>query len=561
MLSVLPLWPAAASEVVQVRVGEHPEFTRVVFELDGRAGYRVERKTGPQGTEFVVTLDASSATRKLSRRSSDVALVDVTGGDHAVARIRLRKGDLALKEMILSNPYRIVLDVMRAEPVVAKAKPAPTQKPVAKAAPSKPAPAPVEKPVADAQKPAAEKVAAEKAAVEKAAAEKAAAEKAAAVKAAAEKAAAEKAAAEKAAAVKAAAEKAAAEKAAAEKVAADKAAAEKVAAEKAAAQKAAAEKTAQAKTASAPTAEPGEKPLMTQDDLAKLVAQGEKKPEALAPNQTIPPVAPPPAVATVEPAKPAPKPEAKPAPSPKPDRTGGASWLENPVWLAGAGGALLCVLAAFFVLRRRRALPNDLDVTAIADAHGDAADADASAATEGTHDESSFAGLFDDDDTSSAPARDVAPPIRMSRTKPSEPTPTGTPLDSLFDDDDAQAEPAHEGAQMSTPTDLPMDRTTSRATAAARGAAAPAAGGDVMRLVQELERRLGALESKLDQANEAREKLERQVAAQSEELRVQRAAIARTQRALRTMSRGDEEKATEPALREETQTKIRPGNL
>jgi hypothetical protein len=611
MLSVLPLWPAAASEVVQVRVGEHPEFTRVVFELDGRAGYRVERKTGPQGTEFVVTLDASSATRKLSRRSSDVALVDVTGGDHAVARIRLRKGDLALKEMILSNPYRIVLDVMRAEPVVAKAKPAPTQKPVAKAAPSKPAPAPVEKPVADAQKPAAEKVAAEKAAVEKAAAEKAAAEKAAAVKAAAEKAAAEKAAAEKAAAVKAAAEKAAAEKAAAEKVAADKAAAEKVAAEKAAAekaaagkvaadkaaaekvaaekaaaekaaaekvaadkaaaekvaaekaaaQKAAAEKTAQAKTASAPTAEPGEKPLMTQDDLAKLVAQGEKKPEALAPNQTIPPVAPPPAVAKVEPAKPAPKPEAKPAPSPKPDRTGGASWLENPVWLAGAGGALLCVLAAFFVLRRRRALPNDLDVTAIADAHGDAADADASAATEGTHDESSFAGLFDDDDTSSAPARDVAPPIRMSRTKPSEPTPTGTPLDSLFDDDDAQAEPAHEGAQMSTPTDLPMDRTTSRATAAARGAAAPAAGGDVMRLVQELERRLGALESKLDQANEAREKLERQVAAQSEELRVQRAAIARTQRALRTMSRGDEEKATEPALREETQTKIRPGNL
>ena len=48
------------------------------------------------------------------------------------------------------------------------------------------------------------------------------------------------------------------------------------------------------------------------------------------------------------------------------------------------------------------------------------------------------------------------------------------------------------------------------------------------------------------------------VAAQSEELRVQRAAIARTQRALRTMSRGDEEKATEPALRDgDTQAKTR----
>ena len=58
------------------------------------------------------------------------------------------------------------------------------------------------------------------------------------------------------------------------------------------------------------------------------------------------------------------------------------------------------------------------------------------------------------------------------------------------------------------------------------------------------------LETRLDEANDARERLERQVAAQSEELRVQRAAIARTQRALRGMNRGEEEQATEPALRE-----------
>jgi hypothetical protein len=40
------------------------------------------------------------------------------------------------------------------------------------------------------------------------------------------------------------------------------------------------------------------------------------------------------------------------------------------------------------------------------------------------------------------------------------------------------------------------------------------------------------------------------VAAQSEELRVQRAAIARTQRALRSLNRSEEEQATEPALRD-----------
>jgi len=49
---------------------------------------------------------------------------------------------------------------------------------------------------------------------------------------------------------------------------------------------------------------------------------------------------------------------------------------------------------------------------------------------------------------------------------------------------------------------------------------------------------------------DARERLERQVAAQTEELRVQRAAIARTQRAVRNLNRTDEEGPTEPALRD-----------
>ena len=89
-------------------------------------------------------------------------------------------------------------------------------------------------------------------------------------------------------------------------------------------------------------------------------------------------------------------------------------------------------------------------------------------------------------------------------------------------------------------------------------ASSSAAGGDIARIVQELQARVGALEGKLDEANEARVRLERQVAAQSEELRVQRAAIARTQRALRSMTRPDEDKATEPALKDaETQMKTR----
>jgi hypothetical protein len=72
----------------------------------------------------------------------------------------------------------------------------------------------------------------------------------------------------------------------------------------------------------------------------------------------------------------------------------------------------------------------------------------------------------------------------------------------------------------------------------------------IAQISAEVERRVAELERRLEQLTEARERLERQVAAQTEELRVQRAAIARTQRALRGMNRGEEEQATEPALRE-----------
>lgn len=75
-------------------------------------------------------------------------------------------------------------------------------------------------------------------------------------------------------------------------------------------------------------------------------------------------------------------------------------------------------------------------------------------------------------------------------------------------------------------------------------AAPAAAGGPVAS--GEIERRVAHLESRLEEVLDAKERLERQVAAQTEELRVQRAAIARTQRVLRSIARPEDE-ATEPA--------------
>jgi len=339
---------------------------------------------------------------------------------------------------------------------------------------------------------------------------------------------------------------------------------------------------------------------MTAEDLAKLVAakSAEQAGETAAAKPATPttppgatttpaPTTPPPALPTpppgavVEVAKPLPAPApAKPVPAPakttpaaKPGaepKASASSGLSNPIVLGAAAGVLLCVVGLVLLLRRRRALPNDLDVTAIAEERDDAeAAGDVHAGTESTDDDA-FS-LFDGDESTAAQEPATAPVSRSAAPAPA-PAPDSNEdseasFASLFDDDESHGPTVTQGAAtMNQPTtsDFPMDRPAAdrtAATVATPRSASAVPGADVVRLVQDLERRMSLLEKKLGESNEAREKLERQVAAQSEELRVQRAAIARTQRALRTMTRGEEDKATEPALREDaagqTQSKTR----
>jgi hypothetical protein len=86
----------------------------------------------------------------------------------------------------------------------------------------------------------------------------------------------------------------------------------------------------------------------------------------------------------------------------------------------------------------------------------------------------------------------------------------------------------------------------------------PAASGAIpeefQQMMREMSLRVESLEGRIDELVDARDRLERQVAAQTEELRVQRAAIARTQRAVRNLARPEdgegEQEPTEPALRD-----------
>jgi hypothetical protein len=232
----------------------------------------------------------------------------------------------------------------------------------------------------------------------------------------------------------------------------------------------------------------------------------------------------------------------KPAAAPAPAAGEGIDWV---MW-GGVAAGILVVLLAIVLFARRRSLPNDLDVTALAEEEsgegglldgGFAMGEEAAPESVGATAEAS----------APAPKQPTAPDTQIPAEEPPRSTPDIAAGPGLFDD-----EPEKENETMDIEsTDMPMERTASELpTQMGAGVAAAAGETDVARLLQDLERRVAQLETRLDESVDARERLERQVAAQSEELRVQRAAIARTQRALRSLNRGEEEQATEPALRE-----------
>ena len=475
---LLTALPALAAQIVEVRVGNHPDFTRVVFELDGMAGYRVETREGAK-PELIVTIDASSRVRKIISKSDGIAAVEVTPqGSSAVAHISLRKPGIRLKEMILTNPSRIVLDLMSDKPApVAKTppvkpkpaveQPAPTPKPIAKQ------PAPTPKPVAKQPVPTPTPVAKQPV-------------------------------------------------------------------------------PAPIVTAKTDPPEPDADPEAIAKALGNALAAAIKPspdtpaapPAAEAPKPGAPTAAhPTPTRAVpkpvVQPATPKPQPVAKSTPPPAKSGSDGEASGGTPfAIIAGAGaGILLCVVGLVVLLRRRSPQSNDLDAPTIAEG---VADPDA--------EQRSFTDMvFNETDSPSEES-----PIAGSAT---------SDLDSFFDkDDDAVLNPGTKGGDVMNQgiSDLPVKRDGAGAKPSVPPRASTSPDPDVLRVVHELERRMAQLETKLGESDEARERLERQVAAQSEELRVQRAAIARTQRALRSLSRGEEEKATEPALRDdETQAKTR----
>ncbi|MBW2578326.1 MAG: hypothetical protein JRE38_09695 [Deltaproteobacteria bacterium] len=586
VLLLLIAAPAQANRIVQVRVGNHPSFTRLVFEMDAFAGYQVERRTDADGVEqLTVTLEASTPTREITSKSVGIESVNIpASADQAIAQIRLRKSGLQMKEMILSNPPRIVLDFVHSaaeiaeltgdpyakpaptkpKPVIAKPKPAPKPAPepvIAKVIEPKPAPEPVIAKVIE-PKPKPEPVIAQVvepkplpkidpisapveptpdpisvpvepgsvAVIEPESVAVIEPEVVAVI--------------EPEPVVEPEPEPIPVAVVEPEPVA-DSLAAEVDRRESLRNSIPGAHKPDGWEPPTDPTEEPAPEQIADAADTIQEAPLGDS-------TRVVEPVA-----DVTIPRVPSPSDINRRIDKPKPKSSG---LPFDMLTMAGIAAAALIVLVVAVRLFRRRSLPQDLDVTTLAGAFdGDAAASESETADSETSDAEAsdseasdripaqgFEFATDDSATDDGPTPLVEEQNTAAYSLSEVAANTNEPETGLYDEDSEGEKPM----DMET-TDLPTERDEFSVPPAA--AVMGGADSDVSQLVQELASRIANLETRLDEANDSRERLERQVAAQSEELRVQRAAIARTQRALRSLSRTEEDQATEPALREPSQ--------
>lgn len=511
LAGVSPTW---AAEVVEVRVGRHPEFTRVVFELDRSAGYRIERSDpSSKESELIVSLEAGSIPRRIQSTKSFIEQVVVEpNGTRSVARIRLARGGLRLKEMILASPPRIVLDViddkvaLTATSSTPKASVPATKPTVAASKPStpaasKPAAAPMTK-LAQAPSPAPTPIPAAKPVIAQATPSPSATPS------------------PQPAALPSAAPKS--------RVLAS---------------------TENAGTTPSPSTSPqangagivepksgSEAPDMPDEwndggATAGTHDTAETDPALLAGG---PGGAADAATAGADAAGEIPKSRPMMVKSSEGEGAEGGGFM---TWTLAGLGLAAAAFAGLVVARRRRA------------AAGDEGDQEAGESP------------FDDEEEEEQPATsDSTNPfaeltggsasLASGMTKSAASAPRATdkqekkPSESLLFDD----------AEEKTMENMEV---ISRAQVnESLGGAMPMMGAgsdELTQMFREMQRRVAALEGRIDELVDARDRLERQVAAQTEELRVQRAAIARTQRAVRNLARpeeGTDDEPTEPALRE-----------
>ncbi len=482
---------AGAATVSEVRVGTHDDgHTRIVVELDSAAGYRLQAPSEGKAPELIVDLDATSIERDVPSKSRVVKKVHVEPtANGSTVRISLATGDVAVKEMLLANPPRIVLDLKARGPIpksdaVADAA---AETSVAAASPEKvalvpPTPAKVEAPKSE---PVVVAAAEPTPVVEK-----------------------------------------------------REAPLQLEAPPSAVAKPSNSAAPSQAKRDAMPPPPTDPQPefesTATEPAAAKPTLIPPVDREKSSAQQTSPATS----IAAAAEAR-------RKAIAEKAQSSSSESLMDlamSPIGLGAIGAVVL--LLAIVVMRRRRSAEDEDPLYTVMSADDAGVGVSMDAAYPVT-DEAEFRtpvlanlGPFDPDafEEASEPAiRDNGPRQLALGSAPIVSEPEASVM--LGDDSDADsifaAEP--EVIASAVPVMAPAFEPTPVAP-------------HVAQISAEVERRVSELERRLEQLTEARERLERQVAAQTEELRVQRAAIARTQRVVRTIAK-TEDMATEPVPR------------
>jgi hypothetical protein len=439
--------PAGAAALLDVRIGKHEGYTRIVLDLDEGVKHQLDRIETERGSVFLLKLNATSARRVIAPDAPMVSVVRIEPRDgETIVRVAATSTNVDVNVFPLRDPNRLVVDLRSgkaATPTTAAAtKPAP---PAAKPAPRAPKPttaAPEPTPAPRANVKISKPILPPPAKTDAPAATPEV-----------------------------------------EKTDAPAAAKPKTTAKPAAP----AEPTPVAQTPTAPTrVTPRGEPLRGTADAAEPGAP-EAAPDADRRE-----------VRRSDRPRPAPdtarvRPERTPPPAPAaPSGSTGVS----PLVIAAAVVALVLVVGAVVIRRRRQG--------------------EVEAATDFFPPESDE-GVEIGSGVETTPVGAPGPGAGLE--------PAGMPIPPPKDDEE----------------DLPVAPGTQPAPVAPRPVADAGLAGDV-------DRRIQGLETRLEEVVDARERLERQVSAQAEELRVQRAAIARAQRVLRTLARPEE--ATEPAPRD-----------
>jgi hypothetical protein len=482
---------AGAATVSEVRVGTHDDgHTRIVVELDSMAGYRLQAPSAGGSPELIVDLDASSISRDVPSKSRVVKQVHVEpSANGSTVRISLATGDVAVKEMLLANPPRIVFDLKARGPI-------PKNTVVAEVAPVEPAKSDTEATPEKVEAPKSDPI------------------------------------------VIAAAAPAAAESSALK--------------ERGTIPPASSPSKITMPSAPTPALEDDAMPpppTAPQPELEPALAAA-AAPEPAPKPTLIPPVERDKRVASTPPAS-TPSPEARReaiAAKAQPQSAGGDSLVDlamSPIGLGAIGAVVL--LLAIVVLRRRRSAEDEdplYTVMSADDAGAAVSMDDAYPATEAGARPPvlSSLGPYEPDAYEDASEPVFKPDaVGSQMTLGSVPVvEVAVPLPPMLGDDDSDSDSIFasepEVVVAPAPISIPVPEPI----------ASP-----VAQISADVERRVAELERRLEQLTEARERLERQVAAQTEELRVQRAAIARTQRVVRTIAK-TEDMATEPVPRAPT---------